>query len=103
MKTIRLQDTGLSIRLRIKDSEGAVVDLSTASTKRIDFRRPDRTEFSKTASLYTDGMDGIMFVNTSAGEINQEGIWEIQGYVVLGAGNFSSNIVRFRVTEIIND
>lgn len=102
MKSVRLNDSGFSVRLRIIDDDGDVVDISTASVKRFDFNKPDRTTMSKTASFYTDGTDGILTYITSTDEINQLGIWEIQAYLEIGSGVFRSTIVRFRVAEIIN-
>lgn len=102
MKTVRLNDSGFSIRLRIKDNDGNIMDLSSASVKRFDFNKPDRTTMSKSASFFTDGTDGILSYITSTAEINQLGIWEIQAYLEMGGGEFTSTIVRFKVSEIIN-
>ncbi len=103
MKTVRLKDAGFSIRLRIKDSEGTIVNLASATVMIFYFKKPDRSEISKAAQLYTDGSDGICYTNMTSNEINQLGIWCLQAYIEIDGGTFTSTIAKFKVEEIINN
>ena len=73
MQVIRLGDTGSAIRVTIYDENGAIEDISTATSKQILFRRPDGTSGSWSPTLTTDGTDGKMHYVLIAGDINQVG------------------------------
>jgi len=82
-----LGDTGTAYRATIKDQDGVVVDVSGATTKEIIFRSPAGVLLTKTATLFTDGTDGIIQYKTLAGEINEVGTWEWEPHVIITAGN----------------
>ena len=102
MKTIRLEDVGVDIRLQVKNDDGNIVDISTAAIKEYQFIKPDRNTYKVNADFVTDGKDGLLSYITVIDEINQEGLWELQLYIVFNAGSFHSTKIRFRVESIIN-
>lgn len=92
-------DIGTALRCTVRDENNAVVDLSTATVLQIKLLKPDREEVIHTGALYTDGTDGILqYVTTSADDLDQVGIWKLQGIVTFSASDtHKSNIKSFLV------
>ncbi len=96
MKTLRKYDKGISIRLRVKDDDGNIVDLS-AATVEFNFYKPDRTVSTVTATNINDGTDGIVGYTTVDGFIDQVGIWEFEAEVTIGTSLLTSTKAKFLV------
>ncbi len=62
------------------------IDISTYDVLNIIFTKPDGTSVVQTAQFVTDGTDGQIYYSTIAGDIDQAGIWKIQGKVGVGSG-----------------
>lgn len=92
---IHVGDT-TEFRIQILD-DGEIVDLSTADIYEIIFRKPDETILTVSAEFYTDGTDGIIKYVAQDGDLNQSGVYKIQGYVEVGAGKYYSSVGQFRV------
>ena len=101
---VHLNDIGTIFRLTIKDQDGAVVDVSSATgagQKEILFEGPGKL-MTKTAVFLTDGTDGVIqYVNVS-GDHSVVGQWKMQGHVILTSGQWSTAAVAFPVLNIIN-
>ena len=93
---VHVNDIGTEFRIQIMD-DGSIVDLSGAYVLNIIFKKPSGVSITVTADLYTDGTDGIMYYNAVAGDLDEAGIYKIQGYVEIGAGAFYSSIGSFKV------
>ena len=94
---IHKSDIGTVFKVTIKDSASAV-DISTATTKQIIFKKPGGGKLEKTASFFTDGTDGVITYTTISGDLSEEGMWKLQGYIVLSGGNtFYTDISTFKV------
>lgn len=93
---IHVGDVGTEFRILIMDGD-VVVDLSTAVTTQIVFRKPDLTQLIVDAVFYTDGTDGIIKYNTVDGDLDQSGQWRLQAYVEVGSAKYYSSIGSFRV------
>jgi hypothetical protein len=96
-KEIHVGDVGTEFRIVIKDDNDSIVDLSTATFLEIVFSKPDGTRNAVSPSLYTDGTDGIIKYNAAVGDLDQAGMYKIQAYIEVGAGNYYSNILNFKV------
>lgn len=94
---IHVNDVGTEFRIAITDDDSAIVDLSSATVLQIIFKKPDSTDLVVEANLYTDGTDGIIYYNAVEGDLDQSGLYKIQGYVEIGAGSFYSSIGSFKV------
>jgi len=94
-------DIGTIFSLTVKDSDGTVIDVSTASTKYIYFQKPDRTRLKKTAAFRTDGSDGQIGYVAISGDIDQVGEWQVQGYVETSDGKFFTEVESFTVKPTI--
>jgi len=89
-------DIGTLFKATFKDGT-TVVDISTATTKQLIFKKPSGSELEKDASFYTDGTDGILTYTTVSGDLDEIGTWKVQGYVVLVSGSWKSDIHTFKV------
>ena len=87
---------GTTLQLELLD-DGAVVDVSSATTKEIILEKPDGSTVTKTAAFVTDGTDGKIKYTTIAGDLDQVGRWRIQGRIISSSGNWPSEAGTFRV------
>ena len=88
---IRMEDIGTKFKITVKDGS-SVVDISGATTKQLIFKKPGGTKLTKTAVFFTDGTDGIITYDTLSGDLDEDGMWKVQGYVVLSSGTYHSDI-----------
>ena len=98
---IHKSDIGTKFRCTVKDSDGVVIDVSTAGVKYIYFRKPDYTLVKQTASFLTDGSDGIIQYVGVSGDIDQIGTWSIEGYVETSDGKFFTEKEDFEVESTL--
>ena len=97
-KEIHIGSIGHIFDLTIYDENDNIVDISSATTtKNIIFCKTDGTIVVKNASFKTDGTDGIMSYTTVSGDIDQSGMWKIQGYVVLATGSWYTDIKNINI------
>lgn len=94
---IHQNDIGTSFLVTIKDENSVVVDVSTAVTKNITFRKPDGTLSVKTASFVTDGTDGQIEYVTVAGDLDSHGKWSLQAFIDFGSTEWYTDIAKFTV------
>lgn len=73
---------GLIFRATVKDENGDAIDLSGASTKELHFEAPSGAGKEMTAAFYTDGTDGVIQYTTVSGDLDEDGTWSVQAYVV---------------------
>ena len=94
-------DIGTIFRLTIVDTAGAAINVSMATVKYIYFQKPDGTKKKKTAAFYTDGSDGKIQYTTVSGDIDQAGLWQVQGYVETSSGKFFTVKTNFSVLNTL--
>lgn len=95
---IHVDDIGTSFRVTMKDEDGVVVDISTATSLLIWFAKADGSTMEKTATLVNSGTDGLMEYVTVDGDLDQAGPWKIQGVVGFADDSvFHSDITKFKV------
>lgn len=92
---IHVQDIGTVFRATFV--EDSAINISSASTKQFIFKKPSGTLLTVNGSFYTDGTDGILQYTTVSGDLNESGIWKLQGYVVIGSNQHHSDIYTFTV------
>lgn len=93
---IHVNDIGTTLIGTVVD-DGAVVDISSASSIQMVIKKPDQTTMTKTASLNSDGLDGKMKYITVDGDFDQAGNYKIQGKVVIGSATYYSSVSTFKV------
>ena len=94
---VHVADVGTVFEATITDQDAAVVDISAASTKESKFRKPTGAVLTKTATLVNTGTDGKMKYTSLAGDLDVAGVWQVQGHVVIGGGNWHTDLYRFTV------
>jgi len=93
---IRKGDIGTVFTITVMDGSAAV-DISTATTKNIVFKKPDKTILPKAGSFVTDGTDGKISYTTVSGDLSKAGEWCVQGAIVMPAGTWKTDIDHFTV------
>ena len=93
---IHVADVGTVITVTFKD-DTTVVDISGATTKEIWLRDPANTTVKTGGTFTSDGTDGKLFITSEAATFGSEGLWDIQGQVILPGGTWHSDVTVFRV------
>lgn len=95
---IHVNDIGTQLKITVLDG-GSAVDLSSATLKQVELRKPDDTSVTRTASLFGDGSgsSGVMYYNTVAGDFDQTGSYKLQGKVSLTSGTYYTDVYTFKV------
>lgn len=89
-------DFGWVGKLRIVQDEVAV-DISSYTTLRFIFRKPDGTEITKSVAFDTDGTDGYLAYTVEDGLIDTAGRWRVWAQVLKTGVELTSGTVRFDV------
>ena len=89
-------DIGTQFTVTVQDGT-TVVDISTASTKQLHFKKPGGTILTKSTSFVTDGTDGKMQYVSVDGDLSDDGVWKMQGKVIIVGNTFSTDITSFKV------
>ncbi len=89
----------LVFKATILNCSDVAIDVSTATTIEFTFRKPSKEIVTVTGTLYTDGTDGIIkYTVTSTSFLDEVGMWQVEGYVILSGGdNFHTQKYTFRV------
>lgn len=99
MAEIHVGDIGTAIIITIKDEDGSIVDVSTATEKLIYFKKPDTSLLTKNAALTSGGTDGRIHYTFASGELDQAGTWRSQARVTVGSGTWYSSGFSFEVVQ----
>ncbi len=95
---IHVGDIGTVFETTIKDGD-SIIDISSASTKSIIFRKPDKTTVTKAGSFTTDGTDGKLRYAIIADDLDAAGKWKIQVKIIMPSGTWYTDTGSFRVHE----
>lgn len=76
---------GFLIKGTVKEN-GVIVNVSSASIKKFYLSTPAGVLKTVDAAFFTDGTDGILKYVTVAEDLDESGVWTIQGYVELSSG-----------------
>ena len=92
---IHVGNIGTRFSLTIEES-GSGVDVSSASSISVIFRKPDDEVIVRTGSLLSDGTDGKIYYDTIAGDLDEAGHYKVQAKIALPAGTFYTDIHDFK-------
>lgn len=96
--TYQLNDVGSPIGVTIYRADGTVESLlGSATTKQIIIKKPSGELLTKTAILVTDGSDGKMKYVTASGDLDETGMYNYHGYVVIGSWQGRTTVKSFEV------
>lgn len=98
---IHKDDIGTQFTVTVKDGTTAV-DVSTATVKQLIFKAPGGTILIKAAALVSGGTDGIIQYTSIDGDLSEDGVWKMQGKVVIGGNTFKTDITSFKVHRNLN-
>jgi hypothetical protein len=95
---IHQDDIGTRFLVTVKD-DGVAVNLTSATLKQLNFRKPDDSVLNRTASGLGGGSEssGIMYYDTVAGDLDAVGVYKMQGKVTIPSGTFYTDIYTFKV------
>ena len=95
---IHVNDFGTRFLVTVKE-DGSVVDLSSALSLTMNFRKPSDAIVAKAGSMLTDGsaVSGVMYYDTLEGDLDEVGHWKLQGIISLPSGTFYTDISTFQV------
>lgn len=96
-------DVGTIFRVTVRDTKKdgttKVLDVSAATTLQLIFKKPNSTVVTQTATLTSDGTDGRIQYTTVSDDLTPIGTWEIQARVVFVAGDWRTQVKKFKVNR----
>lgn len=98
---MRVGDIGTAIEATITDENGSVVNIASATTKTLTFKKPSGIVVPKTAVLVNSGTDGKMKYTTVAGDLDETGVWQVQARVAVGGADWKTEIAQFTVQLVL--
>jgi 5-hydroxyisourate hydrolase-like protein (transthyretin family) len=93
---IHVGDIGTTLIVTVLE-DGAIVDISSATSLEITIKKPNGTTETKTGVFTTDGTDGRMQYISIAGDFDQPGNYRIQGKVDITGGTYYTSVGSFKV------
>lgn len=97
---IHVGDIGTIFEVTIVEKDGVTpVPITSATVKKIFFKKANGTKIVKDATLVNTGSDGKMKCVGVSGDINIPGTWQMQGYIEIAGGKFYSAKTKFEVHE----
>lgn len=96
---VHVGDEGTIFRSTLQE-DGAAVNVSTATLKRISFKKPDGSIVQKVAVFTTDGSDGQIEYVAITGDLDLVGVWTMWGYVEMPVGKWTACADTFRVNAV---
>ena len=98
---IHVGDIGTVFELEVKDTDlngdEVIVDISTNTALAVYLEKPDGSTLTKVGVLSGTGTDGLMRYVTIAADLDTAGNWKVQGKVDLPAGEWYTDIHKFKV------
>jgi len=93
-----LNHIGCNIDIQVVDDDtGEAIDVSSAGTKTVKIKGPLAASKSKTGAFIDDGSDGWVRYTTIDADLDEIGVWQVQGYFVISGENFHTEIGTFNV------
>ena len=93
---VHVGDVGTIFEITVLDGT-TPLDISAATEMKIFLRRPSDTVVSDDATHTTDGTDGKMEYTSQSGDVDEPGLWRIQGKIIIPEGTFYTDIDQFVV------
>jgi len=99
---IHVGDVGTKFRVIIVDEDLQPVDVSSATVKKIYFKKGNGSKLVKTALFLTDGKNGVIQYIGISGDVDTPGRWQMQGWVEMPDGKYYSAVATFQVNNNIS-
>lgn len=92
----QVNDINVRIILTVEE-DGAAISIAAATVKTIYIKKPSGTVVTATATFFTDGTEGKIYYDSVSGDINESGLYRVQGLVLIGGGTYYTSVESFRV------
>ena len=93
---IHLDDIGTRFLVTIKD-DGNLVNVSGATIKQFNFKKPSDTVINRSATLVDAGISGVLYYDAVAGDLDEAGHYKLQAKVAIPSGTYYTDIHTFKV------
>jgi hypothetical protein len=93
---IHVNDVGTRFLITVKD-DNEIVNVSGVSSISLIFKKPSDTTIYRSGLLFTNGVDGKVYYDTVAGDLDEAGYYKLQGRVDFASGVFYTDIHTFQV------
>lgn len=109
MAEVKKGDVGTVFRYLFQDQNQGILDLGAQTTLECDFERGDGSvitrplAFTQPPDGVGDGSDGLAEYVSVAGDIQSVGEWEVEGFVELPSGKWTSDRHKFPVKAPIKE
>lgn len=94
---IHVNDIGTRFLATIQD-DGEIVDISNASAILMIFKKPSDNIIYRSGTLYEGGSEGKVYYDTVAGDLDEPGLYKLQGRVSIPSGTYYTDIYSFQVS-----
>jgi len=95
---------GLDVIITDVDEDGNARDISAATTKDVILKSPQtNTVVTKTGTFTTDGTDGKFQYTTVEDDLDETGLWEVQGHVARSGLEYYLGTGKFKVKPNLDD
>jgi hypothetical protein len=89
---------GIPIEYGVLNSDGSVRDISSATTKKLLFKKPNGVRLEKPANFSNPpGNDGKLVVTTIDGDLMPYGVFEVQAELSFPTSDLRTEIAKFPV------
>ncbi len=96
---VHKSDVGTRFEITVTESD-VILDISLGTSLLIVFKKPGGEEVSNTATFTTDGSDGkIDYTTLLTSELDEAGVWYMQGRVTISGKTWSTEKSTFVVLE----
>tara|TARA_R110002020_G_scaffold103752_15_gene243186 strand:+ start:690 stop:1001 length:312 start_codon:yes stop_codon:yes gene_type:complete len=95
---IHQNDVGTRFLVTVKD-DGVLVNVSGATLRQINIKKPDDSVLNRTASIISDwsAVSGVMYYDTVAGDLDEAGQYKLQAKVAIPSGTYYTDVYSFKV------
>lgn len=94
---IHVGDVGTVLVVTITGVDGAAINLSAATSKKLKLDPPGAEPLLRDAEFVTDGLDGKIRYTSVDGDFAIAGRWRLQAQLVLPGWSFHTSQATFRV------
>lgn len=97
---IHVGDIGTVFEVTLyEDCETLLPGVDTSTVRKLYFKKPDGSVIERDAVFTTDGADSKIQYVTVADDLDQDGNWELQGFIETPSGSWHSTTDCFEVFE----
>lgn len=97
----QVENAGIQIIIQFLDENQNPLNISGATNLAIAFQKPDGTQAVQVAQYLSNGIDGQIYYVTNDTDIEETGLWYVQGQVTVGGSVLTTALGQFEANENI--